>query len=282
MAGQLAGAYPVRVVCQVLAVAPSSFYYRSSPADDSALETAIAELAGQWPTYGYRRITAELRRAGWTVNHKRVARLMAAMGLKVRRRRGEPRTTDSSHGRPRYPNLVRDLAVVRPDQVWVADITYIRLQRGFVYLAVVMDVFTRAIRGWALQRDLDRGLTMAALTRALRGSQPEIHHSDQGVQYAATEYVALLHAAQVAVSMADVGAAWQNGYAERLMRTIKEEEVYLSDYVDYHDALRQLGRFLDDVYMHKRIHSALGYLTPTEFESQWLSQLLVHEAIPLS
>lgn len=282
MAGQLAGEYPVRLVCRVLAVAPSSLYYQPSPPDESRLKAAIGELAGRWPTYGYRRITAELQRAGWAVNHKRVARLMAAMGLKVRRQRSGPRTTDSSHDGPRFPNLVRDLAVVRPDQVWVADITYIRLQRGFVYLAVVMDVFTRAIRGWALQRDLDRGLTMAALTRALRGSQPEIHHSDQGVQYAATEYVALLHAAQVAVSMADVGAAWQNGYAERLMRTIKEEEVYLSDYVDYHDALRQLGRFLDDVYMHKRIHSALGYLTPTEFESQWLSQLLVHEAIPLS
>jgi len=175
-----------------------------------------------------------------------------------------------------------DLTVVRPDQVWVADITYIRLARGFVYLAVLMDVFTRAIRGWALECDLDRGLTMAALARALRGGRPEIHHSDQGVQYAAGEYVALLHAAQVAVSMADVGAAWQNGYAERLMRTIKEEEVYLSEYVDYHDALNQLGRFLDDAYMHKRIHSALGYLTPAEFESQWLGQQLVHEAIPLS
>lgn len=282
MAGQLAEAYPVRLVCQVLAVAPSSFYYRSSPPDERVLEAAITELAGQWPTYGYRRITAELRRAGWAVNHKRVARLMAQMGLKVRRRRTAPRTTNSGHGRPRFPNLVRDVAVVRPDQVWVADVTYIRLQRGFVYLAVVMDVFTRAIRGWALERDLDRGLTMAALARALCSGQPEIHHSDQGVQYAAGEYLELLHAAQVAVSMADVGAAWQNGYAERLMRTIKEEEVYLSDYVDYHDALSQLGRFLDDVYMHKRIHSALGYLTPAEFESLWLGQQLVHEAVPLS
>jgi len=281
MAGQLAGEYPVRLVCRVLAVAPSSLYYQPSPPDESRLKAAIGELAGRWPTYGYRRITAELQRAGWAVNHKRVARLMAAMGLKVRRQRSGPRTTDSSHDGPRFPNLVRDLAVVRPDQVWVADITYIRLQRGFVYLAVVMDVFTRAIRGWALERDLDHGLTLTALSRALRSSRPQIHHSDQGVQYAASEYVALLHAAQVAVSMADVGAAWQNGYAERLMRTIKEEEVYLSEYVDYHDALSQLGRFLDDVYMHKRIHSALGYLTPAEFESQWLSQHRVHESIPL-
>lgn len=282
MAGQLTEEYPVRLVCQVLAVAPSSFYYRSTPRDESALKAVIGALAGQWPTYGYRRITAELKRAGWTVNHKRVARLMAEMGLKGRRRRSGPRTTDSSHDRPRFPNLVRDLAVVRPDQVWVADITYIRLLRGFVYLAVVMDVFTRAIRGWALERDLDRSLTMTALSRALRGGQPAIHHSDQGVQYAATEYLNQLRQARIAVSMADVGAAWQNGYAERLIRTIKEEEVFLSDYVDYQDALSQLGRFLDDVYMHKRIHSALGYLTPAEFESHWLSQHEMHQAIPLS
>ena len=272
MAGQLAEAYPVRVVCQVLAVASSSFYYRPSPADESALQAAIAELAGQWPTYGYRRMTAELRRAGWTVNHKRVARLMAELGLKVRRRRSGPRTTDSSHDRPRFPNLVRALEVVRPDQVWVADITYIRLQRGFVYLAVVMDVFTRAIRGWELSRDLHRSLTVTALLRALRQGRPEVHHSDQGVQYAAQEYVDHLRGVKAAISMSDAGAAWQNGYAERLMRTIKEEEVDLSEYEDYDDALSQLGHFLDDVYMHKRIHSALGYLTPVEFESLWLSR----------
>jgi transposase InsO family protein len=282
MAGQLAGEYPVRLVCRILAVAPSSFYYQPSPAGDSGLKMALGELAGRWPTYGYRRITAELKRAGWTVNHKRVARLMAEMGLAARPKRASRRTTDSDHDGPRFPNLVGELAVARPDQVWVADITYIRLSRGFVYLAVIMDVFTRAIRGWALQRDLDRSLTLTALSRALRGSRPEIHHSDQGVQYVAQEYLDQLRAAQVAISMADVGAAWQNGYAERLIRTIKEEEVYLSEYVDYHDALSQLGRFLDDVYMHKRIHSALGYLTPAEFESQWLSQQLVHESIPLS
>jgi len=265
----------------VLDVPTSSFYYQPESEDESDLKAAMGELAGQWPTYGYRRITAELKRAGWTVNHKRVARLMAEMGLQVKVKRAGKRTTNSNHDGPRFPNLVGELTVTRPDQLWVADITYIRLRRGFVYLAVVMDVFTRAIRGWALERDLDHSLTTTALTRALRGGRPEIHHSDQGVQYAAIDYLNHLHADQVAVSMADVGAAWQNGYAERLMRTIKEEEVYLSEYVDYPDALSQLRRFLNDVYMHKRIHSALGYLTPTEFESQWLSQQLVHEPIPL-
>lgn len=271
----------MRLVCRVLDVPASSFYYQSESGDESKLKAAMGELAGQWPTYGYRRITAELKRAGWTANHKRVARLMAEMGLRVKVKRAGKRTTNSNHDGPRFLNLVRELAVAGPDQVWVADITCIRLQRGFVYLAVIMDVFTRALRGWALARDLDHSLTTTALTRALRTGRPEIHHSDQGVQYAATDYLNQLHAAQIAVSMADVGAAWQNGYAERLVRTIKEEEVYLSEYVDYHDALSQLGRFLNDVYMHKRIHSALGYLTPAEFESQWFSQQLAHEPVPL-
>ena len=132
-----------------------------------------------------------------------------------------------------------------------------------------MDVFTRGIRGWHLGRSLDQSLTLLALQRALAYHTPEIHHSDQGVQYAATAYTQLLQQANVQISMAEVGEAWQNGYAERLIRTIKEEEVDLSDYEDYNDAIRQLGRFLDEVYMHKRIHSSLGYLTPAEFEDQW-------------
>lgn len=151
-------------------------------------------------------------------------------------------------------------------------LTYIHLRGEDVYLAVIMDVFTRGIRGWSLMRTLDQSLTLTALQHALRAHTPQIHHSDQGVQYAATAYTDLLHAHDVQVSMADVGAAWQNGYAERLMRTIKEEEVFLSEYEDYHDALQQLGRFLDEVYMHKRIHSSLGYLTPAEFESHWRAQ----------
>lgn len=160
----------------------------------------------------------------------------------------------------------------RPDEVWVADITYVALQQEFVYLAVIMDVFTRAIRGWHLSRSLDRELTLTALRRALQEHVPFIHHSDQGVQYACWDYVELLLNHGVQISMAAVGKPEENGYAERLMRTIKEEEVDLSDYQDFHDAYQHMGRFLDDVYTRKRIHSALGYLTPTEFEAQWLQQ----------
>jgi transposase InsO family protein len=169
---------------------------------------------------------------------------------------------------------VEFLVVQRPDQVWVADITYIRLKHGFVYLAVIMDVFTRAIRDWHLDRSLDQNLTLTALQQALTTHCPEIHHSDQGLQYAATSYTNLLQQHKIQISMAEVGEPTQNGYAERLMRTIKEEEVDLSDYQDYYDAYQQIGRFLEQVYMHKRVHSSLRYLTPVEFETQYISATL--------
>jgi transposase InsO family protein len=172
---------------------------------------------------------------------------------------------------------VPDLEVIRPDQVWVADITYIRLQQEFGYLSVIMDIFARSIRGWHLGRGLDQELTLMALKQALLDHLPEVHHSDQSVQYAATADGDLLVDHGVTISMTDKGEAWQNGYAERLMRTVKDEEVDLSDYQDYNDAYDQLGRFLDDVNMHKRIHSSLGYLTPAQFEGQWLSQRYVKE-----
>ena len=265
--------YPIHLLCDVLNYPRSSYYYGTHRRDDGRLRATIREVQGQLPTYGYRRLTEQLRREGTRVNGKRVRRLRRLMDLQAKIKRNKRRTTNSAHGFPRYPNLVQELEVTHPDHVWVADITWIHLRREDVYLAVLMDVFTRSIRGWYLSRGLDHTLTGTALFRALRGhTPPEIHHSDQGVQYAAAEYTDLLRTHEVQISMADVGQAWQNGYAERLIRTIKEEEVDLSEYEDYHDALHQLGRFLDEVYMHKRIHSSLGYLTPVEFESQWLAQ----------
>jgi len=264
---------PVTLVCDVLDCARSSYYYRAVQSDETELRTTIEGVAAEWPTYGYRRVTAQLRREGRVVNHKRVRRLMRELDLQVRIKRKARTTTNSQHNYPRYPNLVQELEIMHPDQVWVCDITYIRLRYEFVYLAVIMDVFTRCIRGWHLGRSLDQSLTLLALHRALAHHRaPQIHHSDQGVQYASTAYTQILRDANVQISMAEVGAAWQNGYAERLLRTIREEEVDLSDYEDYNDARRQLGRFLDEVYMHKRIHSSLGYLTPAEFESQWTAE----------
>jgi putative transposase len=271
---KLAKTYPIRLVCRLLGVPRSSVYYaaRAPVADEAMLKTALLDLAGEWPTYGYRRLTIMMRRLAWPVNAKRVRRWMQELGLHGAPPAHGKRTTDSNHDFPRYPNLVKDLEITRPDQVWVADITYIRLRREFVYLAILMDVFTRSIRGWHLGRSLDQGLTLAALERALVVAVPQIHHSDQGVQYAATAYVERLQKLNVTLSMAAVGEPRENGYAERLMRTIKEEEVDLSEYQDFADARRQITRFLDDVYNVKRIHSALGYLTPREFEEQWRAE----------
>ena len=261
--------YSVSLACDLLECSRSSYYYQPKLKDETEVKSAIESVAAEWPTYGYRRVTKQLHRQEWVVNKKRIQRLMREMGLQVKIKRKARKTTNSEHDFPRYPNLVQDLEIVRPDQVWVSDITYIRLHYEFVYLAVIMDVFTRSIRGWHLGRGLDQSLTLIALDRALAEHAPEIHHSDQGIQYAATAYIQMLRAVNAEISMAESGEAWQNGYAERLIRTIKEEEVDLSDYEDYNDAVSQLGRFLNDVYIHKRIHSSLGYLTPAEFEERW-------------
>jgi putative transposase len=270
---QLKDQYSARLLCEALDVHRSALYRHPRQGEDQPVRDALRELAGEWPTYGYRRLTRMLRRRGHRVNTKRVRRLMQEMGICGEAPARRVRTTDSDHPFPRYPNLVEDLEVVRPDQVWVADITYVRLKEEFVYLAVLMDVFTRSIRGWHLGRSLEQELTITALRRAFERGRPEVHHSDQGVQYAATAYVEMLTAERSQISMASAGEPRENGYAERLMRTIKEEEVALTEYEDFADARRQLGRFLDDVYNRKRIHSALGYLTPSEFEEQWTGTL---------
>lgn len=267
---RLSSHFPTEMLCRLVDLPRSSYYYHATGCDDATLQGHIRQVTGQFPTYGVRRVTAQVRREFQVqVNHKRVARVMRAMGLNRKKRRKKRKTTQSQHPFPRYPNLLKDLVVERPNQVWVCDITYIHLARGEVYLAVIMDLFTRRIRGWHLSRSLAQALTLRALERALQTGCPEIHHSDQGVQYASPKYVQVLEAHQIQISMAEVGEATQNAHAERLMRTIKEEEVNLSDYRDFYDARRRIGAFLDEVYQHKRIHSALGYLTPVEFEEQY-------------
>jgi len=260
--------YPITSVCELLDLSRSTYYYQPVQADEVELQTAIEDLAGQFPTYGTRRITHQLRRLPYKihVNRKRVHRVMAEKKLLRPQKRRKRRTTDSQHPYPRYLNLVKDLKITFPDQVWVSDVTYIRLKNEFVYLAMIMDVFTRGLRGWCLSRTLDQELTLTALKTALAENRPDIHHSDQGVQYAAHAYIDLLKVHGICISMAAVGKAEENGYAERVIRTIKEEEVDLSEYYSFSDAACQIGYFIEVVYMTKRIHSSLGYLTPVEFE----------------
>jgi putative transposase len=244
----------------------------------------LEPIATTGPTSGYRRVTAHLRRAaepGQGPNSKRVRRLMRELGrvgkAPVRRR---ARTTNSEQPYGRSPNLLRDRAVDHPDHVWVGDSTYGALRREFVYLAVLRDVFTRVIRGGELARSLDHALTLTAWERAREpGHVPQMPHADQGVPYAATAYVACREQFGVRISMAAVGEPRHNGYAERLRRTIKEEEGEPTEYEDFADAYAHLGRFLDDVYQRQRIHSALGYLTPMEFEAAWQTRQSVQQSI---
>jgi transposase InsO family protein len=267
--------YPVSTSCAVLGLPRSSYYHHGKPRDQQPLREAIADVAGRRPAYGSRRVAVELQRSsnGTRAGRHLVHRLMREMGLAIKPKRGQGQGTDSRHSLRRYPNLTKGIQAERPNQVWAADITYLRVDAEFVYLAVIMDVFTRAVRGWHVSWTAGQNLTLAALRKALEHHPaPEIHHSDQGSQYAAKAYVKLLRECGTQISMAAAGKPKENGYAERLIRTIKEEEVNLSDYQTMHEAREQLGYFIKVVYNQQRPHSALDYQTPAEFEAAWLQR----------
>ena len=255
-------------------VSRASFYRfdpsaAARPVTDMDLRDAIQRIALEFPCYGWRRVTAELRRRGRTVNHKRVRRIMREDNLLCVRKRKFVVTTDSNHGHRVYPNLARQMALTGIHQLWVADITYIRLESEFVYLAVVLDAFSRRVIGWALERTLEDDLTLGALRMALELRRPPpglVHHSDRGSQYASGDYTDLLKAHGCQISMSRKASPWENAACESWMKTLKSEEVYRQEYRDLAEARASIARFIDQVYNRQRLHSALGYRPPVEFE----------------
>ena len=270
----------IRRMVELSAVSRASFYRSLAPRAagsdaDMDLRDAIQRMALAWPCYGRPRLTAELRRQGWRVNPKRVYRLMREDNLLCVRRRKFLVTTDSAHGLRVYSNLARTMVLTTINQLWIADITYIRLQLEFVFLAVILDAFSRRNIGWALDRRLSAELTLTALRMAVsrRAIPPGlVHHSDQGGQYASRDYTQFLQGLGIQISMSRKGNPWDNAACESFIKTLKYEEVYRSEYRDLEDARASIGQFLEKVYNQKRLHSALGYLPPVEFEAQWAAQ----------
>lgn len=270
----LATPIPVERLCELAQVTRAGFYrWRASPPEvdpDMDLRDDIQRIAVEFSCYGWRRVTAALRRQGWVVNHKRVRRIMQEDNLLcLRKRKFVVMTTDSKHNRPIYPNLAATIELTGIDQLWVADITYIRLEIEFVYLAVVLDAFSRRVIGWALDRSLEDDLAIAAVHMALRGRSPGpglVHHSDRGVQYASQDYTDLLKERKIDISMSAKGNPYDNAKCESFMKTLKYEEVHRQEYRGIDEARASIEHFLMKVYNQKRLHSALNYVPPVEFE----------------
>lgn len=267
--------------CQALEVSRSGYYKwlrqlemnASEHNEDMDLRNQIQDIALEFPGYGYRRITAELHNRGYSVNHKRVLRLMRQDNLLCFKKRFKPITTDSSHGLPVYPNLLKDIEITGLNQVWASDITYVQLQHEHIYLAVILDLYSRKCIGWDLSRSLGSQLTMNALAKALQDRWSEsitglIHHSDQGLQYSSKDYVDCLKKHNILISMSRKGNPYDNAFAESFIKTLKVEEVYLNEYETFEDALKNIWHFIEDVYNKKRLHSALDYRSPDQFESE--------------
>ena len=265
----------MNTLCQMTGLNRAGFYRWQIPRLVTPVEMEIRDqmqkIAVEWPAYGYRRITAELQRQGFDLNHKRVLRIMHEDNLLCLRRRAFTVTTDSRHSLTVYPNLARSMTPTAINQLWVADITYIRLLTEFVYLAVILDAFSRRVVGWSLGRTLEGELALAALRMALNERHPPpgfVHHSDRGFHYAAREYTGTLLSHGAVISMSRKGNPYDNAACESFMKTLKQEEVYRNEYRNFEEAFASIAEFLELVYNQRRLHSALGYLPPAEFESQ--------------
>jgi transposase InsO family protein len=269
---------PISQSCQALEVSRSGYYkWRSQKgiisSDDMDLKNQIHRIALEFPGYGYRRITAELQYCGYAVNRKRVLRVMRQDNLLCLKKKFKPVTTDSDHGLPVYPNLLKSTKITGLNQVWASDITYIQLQHEHVYLAVILDLYSRKCIGWELSRNIDSQLVLNALSKALEdrwseSTQGIVHHSDQGVQYASHDYVDCLKQHEILISMSRKGNPYDNAFAESFIKTLKVEEVYLNEYGTFEDAYRNIWRFIEKVYNQKRLHSALDYRSPEQFEME--------------
>lgn len=261
----------------------STYYYQSrkNPSiSDEVLKEMIEAIIVEFPTYGVPRVTAELKRRSIGINHKRIERVMRENHLQCRpRKRYRASTTDSNHDYPIAPNLAKNLTPKKPNELWVADITYIRLLSGFVYLAVILDAFSRKVIGYAVSRTIDRHLCLAALMMAIERRRPKpgcIHHSDRGVQYASHDYVDRLRQHGLRPSMSERGNPYDNAMAESFMKTLKYDEVYLEDYRTLADAIHRLPHFIEAVYNAKRLHSSIGYCPPDEFEAAFDQRQISH------
>jgi len=265
----------IREMCESSTVSRASYYRswrrREPKQEEVALRDAIQRLALKDRHCGYRRISRWLKRGGWVVNHKRVLRLMREDNLLSIRRRRFIVTTDSNHRWRIYPNLARRMVLSAINQLWVSDITYVRLQQEFIYVAVILDVYSRRVVGWNISRQLDSSVAQQALESALKQRQPEpglIHHSDRGVQYACGDYVHRLEAGGITISMSRPGNPWDNAWAESFMKTLKSEEVNGRRYRNFEEAASQIGHFIEELYNGERLHSSLDYLSPIEFETE--------------